>query len=93
MATRHFDNASLGAIPESLLPFSLLMKGYTTPLRLIGPQQAARSRRREERAESPAVAAAAAEAGNIGRGIRWAFALEGGAALLIGAIWALCRLL
>jgi hypothetical protein len=87
MATRHFDKASLGAIPESAMPFSLLMSGYATPLRLILAEQPERAGREPVRRD-----ASDAEWGNIGRGVRWAFAIEGGAALAICAVWALWRL-
>jgi hypothetical protein len=82
MATRHFDNASLGAVPESLLPHWLLMSGYAAPLRYVRAQRAAIANRDENWAF--------AESGNIGRCIRWAFAIEGGVALVI---WALIRLI
>jgi len=85
MATRHFDNASLGTVPESFLPFSLLMRGYATPLRLIRPRQSEKAGR--EQLPAPTVA----ESGDIGRCLRWAFAIEGGAAAAICAIWVLCR--
>lgn len=81
MATRHFDNASLGRFPESLLPVNLWMSGHAAPLRLVGAQQQTLAGRRG--------VPAGPEAGNIGRCIRWAFALEGGAALLIYAAWVL----
>jgi hypothetical protein len=87
MATRHFDNASLGAVPESLLPFSLLMSGYAAPLRLIRQHQPDAADREEQGYGSTV------ESGNIGRCIRWAFAIEGGAAAAVCAIWALCRLI
>ena len=87
MATRHFDNATLGAIPESLLPHSLLMNGYATPLRLIRTEEA-KEVLTEEAWPTPGIA----DSGNIGRCLRWALAIEGGAVLLICAIWALSRL-
>jgi hypothetical protein len=86
MATRHFDNASLGAVPEPLLPFNLLMSGYAAPLRLIRPQQ-------PEAADGEEQWSGSEESGNIGRCIRWAFAIEGGAAVAIYAVWSLCHLI
>jgi hypothetical protein len=85
MATRHFDNASLGAFPESIFARTLLMSGYAAPLRLIRPlpgESGFRQRRASE-----------VDTNNIGRCVRWAFAIEGGAALAVYAIWALVRLL
>lgn len=85
MATRHFDNASLGAFSESMFASSLLMSGYAAPLRLIRPLQTATIPSPRPDAEP--------DAGNIGRCIRWAFAVEGVAALAVCAIWAMVRLL
>jgi hypothetical protein len=84
MATRHFDNASLGAFPESLLPVNLLMSGHAAPLRLVRSQAATPTSFRSAPLTSTEV-----EASNIGRCIRWVLAIEGGAALVI---WAVLRL-
>jgi hypothetical protein len=87
MATRHFDHASLGACPESLLPLNLLMSGFAAPLKLLRPQPSEiRSR------ETAWMPAREVETGNIGRCIRWAFAIEGASALAALAVWALWRL-
>jgi len=88
MATRHFDHASLGAIPESLTPLNLLMSGFAAPLKLVRPQQPEIAVR-----EKAWNAADEVETSNIGRCIRWAFALEAGAAVVVFAVWAACRLL
>ncbi len=88
MATRHFDYASLGAIPESLSPLNLLMSGFAAPLRLLRPQQSEIAIR-----EKALNAGEEVETSNMGRCIRWAFALEAGAALVVFAVWAACRLL
>jgi hypothetical protein len=84
MATRHFENAQLGILPDSLISSTLLMSGYAAPLRLSRPRQAeARSRT----SEMPVLAEV--DVNNIGRCIRWAFAIEGGVAALIVAGWAM----
>jgi hypothetical protein len=87
MATRHFENAHLGILPDSLLSSTLLMNGYAAPLRLTDAQQADR-----ENSKSALLAPQGLEVNNIGRCIRWAFAIEGGVAALIFAGWALWRL-
>jgi hypothetical protein len=88
MATRHFENAQLGILPDSLYSSALLMSGYAAPLRLTHPQQIAA----EDRSNAwPAPAEL--DVNNIGRCIRWAFAIEGGVAALILAGWALWRIL
>jgi len=80
MATRHFDN--LGTLP--VLSSTLLMSGCTAPLRLVVHQQT--DLRDLDRS------AAEDDCGNMGRCLRWAFAIEGGAALVIYALWQLWRL-
>ena len=87
MATRHFENAHLGILPDSLLSSTLLMSGYAAPLRLTRAEQASPQER-----TSDAQAAAEFEVNDIGRCIRWAFAIEGGVAALIFAGWALWRI-
>jgi hypothetical protein len=84
MATRHFDDASLGAFPESIFASTLLMSGYSAPLRLIRPLPAATALRGQQPLE--------ADTNNMGRCIRWALAIEGGTALAIYAIYVLVRL-
>ena len=87
MATRHFDKTGVGVFPESLLPSTFLMSGYAAPLRLIRPQYPATG------AEQCACGTSSnLEVSNIGRCIRWAVAIEGGAALVVYATWAVLRL-
>jgi hypothetical protein len=92
MATRHFENAHLGILPDSLLSSTLLMSGYAAPLRLTRARQAEPRQdvTRKFGAERPALAEM--DVNNIGRCIRWAFAIEGGVAALILAGWALLRI-
>jgi hypothetical protein len=85
MATRQFDNASLGAFPESIFARTLLMSGCAAPLRLIRPLPAESEFRQRPAPE--------VDTNNIGRCIRWAFAIEGVAALAVYAVWALVRML
>jgi hypothetical protein len=86
MATRHFENAHLGMLPDSLYSSTLLMNGFAAPLRLTRAQQAEPE---NVKTEMPALADMAVN--NIGRCIRWAFAIEGGVAALIFAGWAVWR--
>jgi hypothetical protein len=86
MATRHFENAQLGILPDSLISSTLLMSGYASPLRLSRPQQAEANNLTSEKP-----GAAELDVNNIGRCIRWAFAIEGGVAALIFAGWAVWR--
>ena len=86
MATRHFENASMGAFSESLLPLSLLMSGHAARLSLIRPQAKAIP----FRWDSPP-APREVETGNIGRCLRWALAIEGAAAVAVYAVWVLAR--
>jgi hypothetical protein len=88
VATRHFEHASLGAIPEPLLPLNLLMSGFAAPLRLLRPQQSEDAVR-----EKAWYAEEEVETSNIGRCIRWAFAIEAGAVLVVFVVWAGWRLL
>jgi hypothetical protein len=86
MAARHFENAQLGILPDSLISSTLLMSGYAAPLRLTRPQPAESSSRISE---GPALEVV--DVNNIGRCIRWAFAIEGGVAALVFAGWAVWR--
>ena len=86
MAARHFENAQLGILPDSLISSTLLMSGYAAPLRLTRPQYVQSSSRISERPALETV-----DVNNIGRCIRWAFAIEGGVAALIFAGWAVWR--
>ncbi len=86
MAARHFENAPLGILPDSLISSTLLMSGYAAPLRLTRPQQAEARNRTSDK-----VVPAELDVNNIGRCIRWAFAIEGGVAALIFAGWAVWR--
>jgi hypothetical protein len=98
MATRNLEIANLGPLPDSflsssssltpnltpnLLTSTLLMSGHSTPLRLTRAQQFG---------EFGSPASAQLDGNNIARCIGWAFAIEGGAALLILGCWALWRL-
>ncbi len=86
MATRYFDKAQTATFTHSGVS-NLWMSGYTMPLRLarvhtvgVSPNQ---TRRRQN---------ADADWQALGKGVRWAFAIEGGSALVIYAIWSLLRL-
>jgi hypothetical protein len=89
MATRHFETAPLGIHPDSLLSSTLLMSGLAAPLRLTltRAQQTERESRGALWQEPEEM-----DISNIGRCIRWALAIEGGAAALIFAGWALIRI-
>lgn len=82
MATRHFDN--LGSLP--VLPSTVLMSGCAAPLRLVLPQQPGSEVRDSERSPTEV------DWDSMGRCLRWGFAIEGGAALVIYALWQLWRL-
>jgi hypothetical protein len=86
MATRHFENASLATFSDSNLSSTLLMDGFPAPLRLTHVGQPG-TEPREGSFSPPAVA----EFSNIGRCVRWAFAMEGGAAVVLYAIWVLLQ--
>jgi hypothetical protein len=83
MATRHFENASLATLSDSILSSALLMDGFPAPLRLTHVEQPGTEVRQE-----PFPPPAVVEFSNIGKCIRWAFAVEGGAAVAVYAIWA-----
>jgi hypothetical protein len=87
MATRHFENAPLGMHPDSLLSSTRLLSGFTARL---SRAQARRAETQFREAELPA--SSEVDVNNIGQCIRWAFAIEGGVALLIYAGWAAWRL-
>jgi hypothetical protein len=96
MATRHFENVQLATLPNSGFPnsewSSRLMRGYAAPLRKF-PRVA----QQEEENEHPGMdwppPSAVIDFRKFARCMRWAFALEGGAALLGCAVWMVCRLL
>jgi hypothetical protein len=89
MTTRHFENAPLGIHPDSLLSSTLLMSGYAAPLRLTMTRT--QQTERDNRGDSMQ-APAEMDVNNIGRCIRWALAIEGGAVALICVGWALFRI-
>jgi hypothetical protein len=91
MAARHFENAQLGIFPDSLISSTLLMSGYAAPLRLSLPQHAEPQRAEPGNRATDRPPLAEVDVNNIGRCIRWAFAIEGGVAALIFAGWAVCR--
>ena len=88
LATRHFENSP--AFSGLLSPASppKLMSGSAAPLRLarlydLGAFHSELDRHRE----------AAEDLYALARGVRWAFAIEGGTALLIYAVWHLWQIL
>ena len=86
MATRHFESSNVASFSESVLP-TLLMSGYSAPLRLarvVGPT--VRTSGAEWRQE------AIDDLHALRKGVRWAFAIEGGFGLLIYAAWYLWHL-
>jgi hypothetical protein len=87
MATRHFEKSQAAAFPGSLSS-KVFLSGYAAPLRLAHVYDAGALRQNPEWHQQAVVDLHA-----LGRGVRWAFAIEGGAALLIYAIWSLWRLL
>jgi len=88
MAARHFENANLAESSENLLFSINLMRGYAAPLRLARVYQSSGARPMAGTQQG-----AIADVYALARGVCWAFAIEGGAALLIGAGWHLLRLL
>jgi hypothetical protein len=87
MATRHFDKAKLAEPSDRMLFSTKLMYGYAAPLRKMPGL--------DQQRLPPGVASgqeAVADLHALGRGLRWAFAIEGGAALLFYAAWCLWRL-
>ncbi len=82
MATRHFDNLGTLPVPSS----TLLMSGYAAPLRLSLPQAPGSDLCDPQRTP------AEVDWSSMGRCLRWAFTIEGGAALAAYALWQLWRL-
>lgn len=81
MATRHFESSNAATFSESVLS-TLLMSGYSAPLRLarvVEPAGIVSSAEWRQEAIEDLHA--------LGRGVRWAFAIEGGFGLLIYAVW------
>jgi hypothetical protein len=83
MATQYLENSSLATLSDASFSSTLLMDGFSAPLRLTRVEQPGTEIR--EGAFPPP---AAIEFSNIGRCVRWAFAIEGGAAVLVYAVWA-----
>ena len=86
MATQYFENASLATLSDSMLSSTLLMDGFPAPLHLTHVEQPGTEIGEGSlQLQPPAVS----EFSNIGRCVRWAFAVEGGVAVLAYAAWAL----
>jgi len=86
MATRYFEKSQTATFPESTAS-GLWMSGYAAPLRLArvqGPGAPRLNLYSQQRA--------VADWHALGKGVRWAFAIEGGSALFIYGIWCLWRL-
>jgi hypothetical protein len=88
MATRHFDNASLADSSEYFLISSNQVARFAPPFR-----QAPGYNERRTPLPGSMSQVAVADTHALARGVRWAFAIEGGAALLIYAAWYLWHLL
>jgi hypothetical protein len=86
MATRYFEKSQMATFSESMV--SPWMKGYAAPLRLARVAD-----RRAPRQSVIYQQQAVADWHALSKGLRWAFAIEGGTALLIYGIWCLMRLL
>jgi hypothetical protein len=86
MATQHFGRATLGRFSESMFSSTFSMSVYTAPLKLVRFPQP-----ETEICEEEQLSPAEADSGSMSRCLRWAFAIEGAAALAIYAVWALCR--
>lgn len=84
MATRHFGNSNRATFSESVL--STLMNGYSAPLRLVRAEPQLRVSSADQNQE------AIEDLHALGKGVRWAFAIEGGFGLLIYAAWYLWHL-
>ena len=86
MAARRFVNANAATFSEAVLS-TLLMSGYSAPLRLahvVEPTMVSSTEWRQEAID---------DLHALGKGVRWAFAIEAGFGLLIYAAWHLWRLL
>jgi hypothetical protein len=84
--TRSFDNSNPGTFPAPPLSRSLQMGSYAAPM--------LRRRVIQERGvyrEMPAEAVADIRV--LGKGVGWALAIEGAAALCVCLVWHLCSLL
>lgn len=88
MATRYFEKSQMATFPESLVSPGPWMSGYAAPLRLARVQD-----RRSLHQSSDWQQQAVADWHALSKGLRWAFAIEGGTALLIYGLWQLARLL
>lgn len=86
MATRYFEKSQMATFSESMV--SPWMSGYAVPLRLARVPD-----RRAPRQSVNYQQQAVADWHALSKGLRWAFAIEGGTALLIYGIWCLLRLL
>jgi hypothetical protein len=84
MATPYFESA----LPDSQWS-SQVMSGRPAPLRVLVREKQPETEQRQW--SWPA--AAAVDFKNISRCMRWAFALEGSAALVACAVWFACRLI
>jgi hypothetical protein len=86
MATRHFEKSQMAIFPESM--GSPWMGGYAAPLRLARVPDRRIPHQCLDRQQH-----AVADWNALSKGLSWAFAIEGGTALLIYGIWCFCRLL
>jgi len=85
--TQRFDNIPLAAASTSLLSPRVQMSSYAAPLTRTHVMRAGAI---SADAEWPAEAIV--NLSDLGRGVRWALAIEGAAALGIYAVWHLWRL-
>jgi hypothetical protein len=86
MATRYFEKSQMATFPESMGASGPWMSGYAAPLRLARVQDRRACHQDQNQDLQPG---AVADWHALSRGLRWAFAIEGGTALLIYAIWRL----
>lgn len=87
MATQHLTNPTFGTLPRPQFSSAILRSGCAAPLKLFLPAQPG-----AEVQEQVLPLPAEVECNRIGRCLRWALAIEGGAALLIYALWTLLHL-
>lgn len=87
MPSQRFDTIPLAAASPSMFSLPLQMSSYAAPLTRT---QVMRAGTISTDAEWPA--AAIVNLSDLARGVRWALAIEGAAALGIYAVWHLWRL-
>ena len=86
MQSQAFDNANLSAPSSSLLSPTIEMSSFAAPLAAHVVESSATD------AEAEFPPEAIVNWGDLGKGVRWALAIEGAAALVVYGTWQLWHL-